>query len=158
MRMMVLTGLLLAGCASTLSDAPVTSWGKAEVPMSQFLADASHCMEATAAVRAPTEVLVQSRIGGVPSSAMSDDVDTAPHSWDALMDAAEARRNAQAHADLRARQAAHNECLRDRGYTQFRLTEAQRRHFDALPSESLERRVYLHQLGADHAVLEAQAL
>jgi len=50
------------------------------------------------------------------------------------------------------------ECLRKRGYVQFRLTEEQSAGLAKLQKGSDERRAYLHGLAADPAVLKAQAL
>ena len=156
MRLVLLTTVILAGCATAVMDAPATSWGKANVTMGQFLTDAAACAAEAGGVRARPEVLVQSRMTGAPSNTGTNAVDAAQASNDALMAAANDQRNAQIHADTRARQAAHDQCLRNRGYTQFRLTAEQRRQAAALPDGSEERRAYLHRLGADPAVLAAQ--
>jgi hypothetical protein len=50
------------------------------------------------------------------------------------------------------------QCLQDRGYVRFRLTEEQRRALRKLDRGSDERREYLFQLASNPAVLEAQAL
>lgn len=157
MRITLLAALALAaGCATTAaSGAPATSWGKANVPMTEFLADAANCAASAAAARAQPEVLVQSRMTG-GGSATPGTADAAQASNDALLAAANDQRTAQIRADQRARQLAHDQCLRDRGYTQFRLTAEQRRAVQALPEGSAERRAYLHRVGSDPAVLAAQ--
>ena len=156
MRAMVVAGVLLAGCATAVSDAPTTSWGKAGVPMMTFLADAAYCAQAASTVRAEHQVLIQSRQTG-GGSATPGSAEAAQASNDAMLAAANDQRAAQTHADARARQLAHNQCLRDRGYTEFRLTAEQRAHIDSLPPDSAERRDYLHQLSADANVLRTQA-
>ena len=50
------------------------------------------------------------------------------------------------------------ECLRRRGYVKFRLTDEQSAALAKFHKGSDERRLYLHDLGADPAVLRAQAL
>ncbi len=157
MRAVVVAGLVLAGCATAMSDAPATSWGKVGISMTDFLADAAFCAQASADVRAQREVLIQSRQTG-GGSATPGSSEAAQASNDALLAAANDQRNAQVHADARARQAAHDQCLRDRGYTQFRLTAEQRTHLDAFPADSQERRNYLYQLGRDPSVLQTQAI
>jgi hypothetical protein len=51
-----------------------------------------------------------------------------------------------------------DECLVQRGYSRFRLTEDQQRHLRHLKSGSDERRAYLYSLASDPAVLAAQRL
>jgi hypothetical protein len=50
------------------------------------------------------------------------------------------------------------DCLRERGYVQFRLTDEQREALSKLRRGSDERREFLHSLASDRAVLEAQVL
>jgi len=50
------------------------------------------------------------------------------------------------------------QCLRDRGYVQFRLTEDQRRALSRLRRGSDARREFLHRLASNPEVLAAQAL
>lgn len=154
----VFPAMVLAACAVSSglnSDAPSTSWGKGGVSMDAYLNDAAACASMAATVHAPPESLVQSRVtstpGGTPGSAAA-----AQASNDALLAAANEQRDAQIRADQHARLQAENQCLRDRGYSQFRLTAEQRAHAETLPAGSLERANYLHQLAADPAVLSAQ--
>ena len=150
-------GLVLAGCASTAvtSSAPTTSWGKANVSMDDYLNDANYCAASAASVRAPPQVLIQSRMTG-GGSATPGTAEAAQASNDALLAAANDHLTAQIHADNRARLDAENQCLRDHGYTQFRYTDEQRHHIDALAAGSPERARYMHQLAADPAVVSAQ--
>jgi hypothetical protein len=50
------------------------------------------------------------------------------------------------------------DCLRERGYTQFRLTDEQREALSRLRKGSDARREYLHSLASNRAVLETQVL
>ena len=50
------------------------------------------------------------------------------------------------------------ECLKERGYVRFRLTEAQRKTLAKFDRGTDERRRFLHGLASDAAVLEAQAV
>ncbi len=61
-------------------------------------------------------------------------------------------------AEQRARAAALKSCLSDRGYTEFKLTDAQRTDLARLPEGSDERRNFLYKLGTDPAVLSGQAV
>jgi hypothetical protein len=54
-------------------------------------------------------------------------------------------------------QAKVDDCLRERGYTRFKLTTGQRKHLGQLHLGSVERHVYLYQLGTNPDVLRAQA-
>jgi hypothetical protein len=49
-------------------------------------------------------------------------------------------------------------CLIDRGYTRFRLTEAQNRQLSRLHRGTMERAHFLHSLAADASVMATQAL
>jgi hypothetical protein len=140
----LLAALALAGCASVAAAPDAASWGKADVTLAEYLTDAAHCAAAAAGVRAEPEALVQ-------SAQRSD-----PH--EAMLEQANRSNDAQIRADARARQGAHDQCLRQRGYTQFRLTPAQIEALRALPEGSEARRDYLHRLGADAAVITAQAI
>src|SRR5690242_3691259 len=51
-----------------------------------------------------------------------------------------------------------DDCLVERGYTQFRLTEDQRKQLSKLKKGTAERHHFLHDLAADPEVLEAQAI
>ena len=150
--------MALVACAVTSglnSEAPSTSWGKAGVTMNAYLNDASVCASMAATVHAPPEALVQSHMTSTPS-ATPGSPDAIQQSNDALLGAANEQRDAQVRADQHARLRAENQCLRDRGYSQFRLTAEQRAHAETLPPGSLERATYLHQLASDPAVLSAQ--
>jgi hypothetical protein len=50
------------------------------------------------------------------------------------------------------------DCLRERGYVRFRLTDDQREALSRLDRGSDERRQFLHSLASNAAVLDAQAL
>lgn len=51
-----------------------------------------------------------------------------------------------------------DDCLKGRGYVHFRLTDAQRKHLAHLHLGSVDRHLYLYQLGTDPDVLKAQAM
>lgn len=58
----------------------------------------------------------------------------------------------------KARTQALKNCLVERGYTEFNLTAEQKAKLATLPQGSDERRIYLHTLGTDAAVLKSQAV
>jgi hypothetical protein len=60
--------------------------------------------------------------------------------------------------ERRVRELAVEQCLQDRGYQKFQLTAAQGAHLETLLEGSSERRLYLHSLASDPAVLAAQGL
>ena len=51
-----------------------------------------------------------------------------------------------------------DDCLRSRGYIHFKLTDSQRKHLAHLHFGSVDRHLYLYQLGSDPEVLRAQAM
>lgn len=55
-------------------------------------------------------------------------------------------------------QAVEDKCLAARGYQRFRLTSGQRHRLDGLKRGSAARELFLHQLGADPAVLASQSI
>jgi hypothetical protein len=54
-------------------------------------------------------------------------------------------------------QAKVDDCLKERGYTRFKLTSIQRKLLGKLHLGSAERHVFLYKLGTDPAVLKTQA-
>jgi len=140
-----LCALGLAACATAATEsADSTSWGKAGVSLSQYLVDAAHCAAVSAPVRAEREALVH-------AAQRSDQ-------HEQMLEQANRNTEAQARADMLARQHAHDQCLLERGYTHFRLTSEQRAQLATLPQDSEARRDYLHHLASDPAVLAAQAI
>ena len=51
-----------------------------------------------------------------------------------------------------------DQCLIQRGYSRFRLTDMQRRKLGKLRPSSAQRQSYLYSLASDAAILTAQAL
>jgi hypothetical protein len=160
--------LLLAACA-TGGDRASTSWGKPGVSLVQYWTDASECALAGAQADVQTTTnLDTTRVGGpdpvqtnvAQSSRTSASSPNA--SLDRRVDLNEALMNAHYNEMVRrreeasARQAAADSCLTGRGYQRFRLTAEQQANLDSLAEGSTERRAYLHRLGADSAVLDAQ--
>ena len=172
--------LVVLGCATTAAQQ--TSWGKAGVSMTDYRIDAGQCQvialqgdsvvdsrgiaggiagqNQQAPVGGGAEAAVASGGGGASAGAatpLGGSVyrDTVPD--DMVVRAANQVR-AQELAQRRLVAQRLRSCLSSRGYREFRLTEEQRAHLATLPEASDERRAYLHRLGADSAVLEAQGL
>lgn len=171
---------LAAGCAST--SGPATSWGKPGVSMVDYRIDSGQCAiiaassnplvdgDGAGGLRGSNQQGVVNRGGdaavasgannsgdsGTPTPTSGNFYRDAPP--DDMVQRAANQQRAQELALRRARDQALENCLVERGYREFRLTEAQRAHLATLPEGSEERRVYLHGLGADPAVLEAQGL
>lgn len=74
-----------------------------------------------------------------------------------LVQRAATQQRAQEMARQRARQLTLASCLAERGYTEIRLTPAQRAELGKLGQGSKEYHEYLYKLGADPAVIETQA-
>lgn len=74
-----------------------------------------------------------------------------------LVQRAATQQRAQEMARQRARQLTLSNCLVERGYTEIRLTPAQRAELGKLGQGSKEYHEYLYKLGADPAIIEAQA-
>ncbi|HVY85543.1 MAG TPA: hypothetical protein VG943_10450 [Caulobacterales bacterium] len=170
----------LSACATT--SAPVTSWGKAGVSMVDYRIDAGQCA-VVAATANPNEnaartaggisqqngqpVMSQAATGGGPGTVtggasgaavpLGGSVYRDSASSDFVQRAALQQRTQEIEMQ-RARVQAQRDCLTQRGYREFRLTEEQRAHLATLPEGSDERRNYLYSLGSDANVLNAQGM
>jgi hypothetical protein len=74
-----------------------------------------------------------------------------------MVQRAATQQRTQEMAKQRARQATLSSCLTGRGYTQIRLTPAQRAELGRFGQGTKEYHEYLYKLGADPAVIETQA-
>lgn len=174
----------LAGC-SVNGSTPVTSWGKKDVSMLDYRTDAGQCaLIATTYENGDNGARTAGGINGqnsaVPAQGVSGSSaapgsingggsasvgtpilgdnkyrDSAPA--DFVNRAALQQRGLEMTAQ-RARVEALKSCLVNRGYTEFRLSPAQRKALDKLAEGSDERREYLYKLGTDPEVLTTQAV
>ena len=113
------------------------SWGKANVSYEEYDDAAATCSIAGVFARAdwmPVDHLVNT----------VEDVHT-------LVDQ-------QARAELKLRQRVIDQCLLESGFTRFGLTAEQIARLETLERGAPERRRYLHRIGSDPAVLQAQGL
>lgn len=163
----------VAGSAAA-APAPQDSWGKPRVSLVQYRQDAIDCAEqgyyldisrtddAKEFVRATRE------LNSVPGPVISQTVGTGPgstNSVDVMADFA----NIQAHIveNVRPDQRFKNikqmqlaktdQCLVQRGYSKFHLTDEQRHRLSKLKFGSDERRQYLYGLASNPTVLQSQA-
>jgi hypothetical protein len=154
--------LIVAVSLAALAAAPASaryvgpgssqSWGKANVSLADYRADAVACGRQAAAVdvagTAPAEALVVA----------SRMLDNAPDAWTAVdaMRIASPERNMLKVGDIL--QAELDRCLAARGYHKFKLTAQQRHKLAKLPVGSDARHAYLHSLASDPTLLARQAV
>jgi hypothetical protein len=150
------------------------SWGKAGVSLAQYRADAIQCGQNAAATDLantdPAKALVVgSRMiandpnGNMPSvvdpmagpSAAPDVVGNSGSSASVNQMIAPDRQIAKAGDIL---ESTLERCLRQKGYSKFKLTSEQRHRLSKLPIGSDARHAYLHSLASDPKVLTRQAV
>lgn len=159
------------------APAPQDSWGKAGVSLTQYRQDALECGlkghytdiaktdDAQAFVKASRQL--DNVTTGVSAPNVTGANGTGPNSTDAMDQMVEYANQQHhivdsVHAEQRFRNikqtlvAQDQQCLMQRGYTKFRLTDEQRHRLTKLKAGSDERRQYLYSLASDPAVLESQ--
>jgi hypothetical protein len=171
--------VLCAVIAATLSATPavaepkpVDSWGRAGVDFDTYSNDALECGLLGHYADVSQTEQAQAFVG---ASRQMEAIDN-PNYVGASADAADAvarsteqaRRYEQARRSIRPErrmdelkqgmEGVVEDCLIERGYVQFRLTDEQRETLSHLDRGSDERRHYLHGLASNAAVLDAQAL
>jgi len=157
----------LSATAAQAADAPQFAWGKAGVAYEQYREEAYQCAMAgfgsDIADSAPVETLRKATrrlealdgqlqtIGSAPDPVAAG----AQYASEAATVRAAARPEKQIEAVKQLMFSVMQQCMIDRGYTRFALTEDQRSGWSAL-ADAQERRVFLHKLASDAAVLEQQ--
>ena len=163
---------LLAAVPAAAEPAPVDSWGRAgvayetyrndslECGLVGYYADVSHTNEAQAFVTATRRLEDSDNTNFTAPSA------SAAQAMDAMI--VQARQYEQIRRSIRPEQkmralkqgmeAVVQDCLRERGYVQFRLTDDQREMLGKLDRGSDARRQYLYSLASNPDILDAQAL
>ncbi len=143
------TAFLLGICTVLVAEpataAAPTSWGKVDVSFTQYRADSEACAEQGLATA------LQQQLGNWNSPGIHN----AP---DDYLRTFQSRALAKRHTQITEGQGALDDCLVGLGYRQFRLTDVQRAHLDALATGSDARQQYLYSLGSDPTVLAAQGL
>ena len=157
----------LSAAAASAADAPQFAWGKAGVAYEAYREEAYQCAMAgfgsDIADSAPVETLRQASrrlealdgqlqtIGSAPDPVAAG----AQYASEAASIRAAARPEKQVQAVKQLMFSVMQQCMIDHGYTRFALTEEQRTQWSAL-ADAQERRVFLHKLASDAAVLEQQ--
>jgi hypothetical protein len=159
------------------APAPDESWGKAGVSLAQYRQDALECglqghytdISKTDDVKA--FVTASRQLDAVTTGASAPNTTGAngpgPESTDAVDQMAQYANQQQHIVDsVHAEQRFHNikrtllarddQCLVQRGYSKFRLSDEQRHRLRKLKAGSDERRAYLYSLASNPAVLQSQ--
>lgn len=163
----------LAGSSVIAAPAPQESWGKAGISLAQYRQDALDCgkagytLDISRTDDAQQFVRASRELNNLPGPSITQTVGTGPGAPSAV-DVTVNYANIQQHIIERIRPEARfkhikqmqlgktDECLVQRGYSKFRLTDEQRRRLEHLKFGSDERRAYLYGLASDPAVLAAQ--
>lgn len=163
---LTLAAISLGAASARAADAPQFSWGKAGVGYEQYRDEAYDCamagLSSDISDSEPVQVLrsasrqmeaLDSRMQSIGNAA--DPVAAgAAHASDVQAIEASARPERQVEAIKRVVFPVIQQCMIDRGYTRFALTEEQRAEMSRLGKD--ESRVYLHRLASDAAVIERQ--
>lgn len=168
-----LVAVLAIGSASA-APAPQDSWGKAGVSLAQYRQDALDCAikgynldiskteDAQAFVRASRQLddipggatIAQTTAQGSPNSNSLNDMVDFSIAQQHIIDSV---RPQQRFKDIKNLQLAKvDECLVQRGYSKFRLTDEQRHRLTKLKFGSDQRREYLYSLASDPNILASQ--
>jgi len=162
--------LALAPAPASAEPRPVDSWGKAGVDLETYrddslecgllgyYADVSETEQAQAFVRATRQMESIDNPNYTPSSA------TAAQATDMMV--IQARQYDQIRRGIRPEKRMEElklglegvvqQCLRERGYVQFRLTDAQREALSEFDRGSDERRAFLHSLASNPEIIASQ--
>ena len=156
-----------------------TSWGKAGVSIDQYRTDAITCGRAgyyadvsgteAAQVFKDATTRLEANETALPTTAMLAGSAPTPEQRLAGVMAVNTITERSAHIVEGTRpqermnevgtlmQAKVEDCLKGRGYSRFKLTSDQRKRLEKLHLGSVERHLYLYQLGTDPDVLKTQA-
>jgi len=158
--LVIATVMILPASPTAAADKPFVSWGRAGVDFetyrndsiecagSAYFADVSETEQAQAFVRGTTRM---ESIDGLPL----DPIEMAARYAEIERSVRPERRMEQLERGL---QQILEDCLIERGYAQFSLTDEQREQLSDLKKGSPERHQFLHALASNPEVLKAQAL
>jgi hypothetical protein len=166
---LALAAMAFAPTPAQAADAPKVAWGKAGVSYDQYRNEAYECAivgldtnidnsEPVEKLRSATRQLeaLDAR-QGVASS--TDPMGAGiRHAQDIAAVQNSARPEQQFKEVKKILFSAMQQCMAQRGYIRFALTEDQRSEFAKFKDGSQERRVYLHKLATDPAILQQQKL
>ena len=171
--------ILVLPMPASSAPAPQESWGKAGVSLTQYRQDAVECAlqghyldisqtdDAKAFVKGSRQLDAVTSGASAPSTtgasgtgpAMTDSVDQMVRYANRQQHIVESVRPEQRfHSIKRTLVAKDEQCLMQRGYSKFRLTDDQRRRLSKLKAGSDERRAYLYSLASNPAVLQSQSV
>ena len=173
-RLFAVSLLGLAASSLIAAPAPQDSWGKAGVSLAQYRQDAVDCAiqgynldisktdDAKEFVRASRELenvpggmtITTTGAGTSNASSVADIVD-----WSDIQQhiVASARPEERFKHIKQMQIATTDQCLTQRGYSKFQLTDEQRHQLSKLKFGSDERREYLYRLASNPTVLQSQA-
>jgi hypothetical protein len=170
---------LMLPVSAIAAPAPVQSWGKAGVSLTQYRQDALECGlqghytdisktdDAKAFVTASHQLDAVTTGASAPSTTgasgpgpeMTDSIDQAVRYANQQQHIVDSVHPEQRFHNLKRTLVAKDEqCLIQRGYSRFRLTDEQRHRLRKLKFGSEERRAYLFELARDPAVLQSQGV
>jgi hypothetical protein len=156
---------LLLGTPLAAAKTEALSWGKPGVSIDQYRTDAISCgrmgyyadVSETEAAR-----IFKNATGQLQANETDLANATGPRILDIVTRSAhivDATNGPERIRDVGAQmQAQVGDCLRNRGYVRFRLTDAQRKRLGRLHLGSPERHAYLYRLATDPDILKAQAM
>jgi hypothetical protein len=173
-----LLALVLPATANS-APAPQESWGKAGVSLAQYRQDALDCalkghyLDISKTDDAKAFVNASRQLDAVTTGASAPTTTGAsaggPNSTDSIDQMARfadqqqhivssVRPDERFHSIKRMLVDRTGQCLANRGYSKFQLTDAQWRQLRKLKFGSEERRVYLYNLGSNPTVLQTQSV
>ena len=164
---------ILAALAATPAVAgprPVDSWGRAGVAYETYRTDSLECglvgyyADVSQTREAQAFVTATRRLEDSDNTNYSSPAASAAQAMDAMVVQArqydQIRRSIRPEQKMRAlkdgMEAVVQDCLRERGYVEFRLTDEQREMLSHLDRGSEERREFLYRLASNASVLETQ--
>jgi hypothetical protein len=175
----IATSLALLASPASAKRKPVESWGRAgvdfetyrndslECALIGYYADVSETEQAQKFVKA-TQRLENSDDHSMGTAVGTPAADNAVAGGDMYRIAQIAARTEQIRSSIRPQKLMNElqqglvgvveQCLIERGYVQFRLTESQSKQLSRLKSGSPERHQFLHALASDPKVLDVQAI
>jgi hypothetical protein len=156
----IAVSLALLATPAAAKHKPFDSWGRAGVDFETYRTDSAECISDAYYADVSQTKQAKAFVRGTRLMEATDGM---------LLDFIEiARRYAQIENAVRPQmqvlqlrdrmQDVVDNCLIDRGYSQFRLTEAQRKQLSKLKKGTAERHHFLHDLASDPQVLQTQAL
>ena len=153
---------LAAASATAATRTNDTSWGKPGVSLEEYAIDAGVCayhatmLDVSDTREARRLIAATRRLEHIEASWGLPGAGSVAIEHRRTVEAVQPERIFERVAELQ--QQVLDNCLAERGYRQFRLTDEQQRQLRRLEPGSLERRTYLHRLGSDSAVLSRQRL